>query len=423
MVALATGMEFSNYCPQLDCGERLDAGEGAQFCGACGRAFNACRACGATNRLLAQYCRGCGRGLDSVVWPLQAGLQSRTPQHGTISSIGAVKKPFPIRLGSDVLAPPVAADGLIVVATRDGRVVLLGETDGGRLGEINLEDTVAVAPALCGSVLFVAARRTLRAFDLAELLGQPRQLDPLLWKADCGGDAISQPLLADDKAVYVVTQAGQKAMLEAFAQSDGRRLWPSPLHLDSSFITSPVLAGGELLFSTPTGQLILASPETGEVRASLALGRNIDLLAGSYVAGDRVVMADVDGRVFEIVVSGGGPKVNELYGHGARITALAANERLIALGHTAGLTLLDSRGQVKWSYDNLDAISVTPIVAGESIFAVDDAGNGLLFSERRSNPTARVKLFGGEINTPPLMTRKKLAACSAGGLVAVIDWR
>ena len=59
---------------------------------------------------------------------------------------------------------------------------------------------------------------------------------------------------------------------------------------------------------------------------------------------------------------------------------------------------------------------------GEGLFAVDTEGNGLLFSERSSNPLMKVKLFAGKVRTPPIVTRSKIIAASGDGCVVAIDW-
>src|SRR5882724_11696005 len=121
-------IEFWNLCPQLDCGEPIDFDDRANFCGNCGDAFNVCAGCRGTNRIMAQFSRGCGKTLSSEIWPMQAGLRSQIQSAKPINRIGALRPPYPIRLGANVLAPPIAADGLLILSTSDGSIVLVSES-------------------------------------------------------------------------------------------------------------------------------------------------------------------------------------------------------------------------------------------------------------------------------------------------------
>ena len=423
MAASAPVFELWNYCPYLMCGERLDVDSKARFCGQCGNGFNACSTCRVTNRLLAVFCRGCGKKMDTESWPMHPGLRARQTRPGSINFIGELQTPFPLYLGAEVSAQPIAADGVIIIPQSEGGITLLSELKGEIIGHLSVEDNIAVTPALHAGNLFVAFGTRISSFDLTSFLDQAasQQRQPE-WVFDCAGGAIVQPLLVDETAVYFLASSGDQVILDAISQGNGQRLWPEPLRFEPGLTTPPILLKDYVVLVTSAGNVKLILAATGQVERAFPLNRQVDLQVSPFVIDQRVLLADPSGYLFEIVLDESGPLINELYDQHARISSIAANERFIALGHMAGLTLLSSRGNLQWSSDTLESVSVPPTVSGETVFALDDAGNGLLFNALKSNPVARVKMLTGEVSTAPLVTESRIVAMSSDGKVSAIDW-
>lgn len=422
--AVAPIFELWNYCPHLSCGERIDSSAATRFCGQCGENFDVCPTCRATNRLLAGFCRGCGKRLENEVWPLYPGLRAHRPAQGSIQALGEIQPPYPVHLGAEVLVSPIAADGLVILTQNDGRIVLLGEMSGEIIGRLTFSQPIEVTPALHAGSLFVATGARLSAVDLIEYLDRPlKQETRPIWEVQFDEGAITQPLLVDAHSVFACVRRGDQAMVVAVSQATGQSLWTEPFRLDS-YQTGPlVLAAGSLIAITLSGQVSVIDQTTGQLRHSLSLGRSLDPQVSLYALEDRVLWADMEGTVSELVIRERGSSVNKLYVHRARLASLAASNEFIALGHMAGLTLLDPYGQMLWSNDSIESVSETPIIAGRSVFALDDTGNGLLFDVLRSNPTLRRKLLNGWVGAPPLITHSKITCVSGDGKVVSIDWR
>lgn len=414
--------ELWSYCPYLSCGERAE-GSDARFCGECGSPFNVCPNCQATNRLLAVFCRGCGNGLQTGVSPMEPGLASSSIQRSSINSLEEVQPPFPVQLGVGVQVSPIATDGLVVIAQSDRTVVLLSEHTGKRLGAFSLPSAISVTPALRSGTLFIAGGNGLHAFDLANFLDQPslQQLVPV-WSFECENGYIAQPLLIDDEAIYLFSHHSQQASLQAVSQGNGARLWSAPLMLDTNQTAPPLLVNNQLVLITSDGHVTIVETTTGEIKHKFSLNARVDLQTTPFVVDNRVFLADHGGQIIELVLDRGGPVVNSLYHHRSRVSSIAASRQFIALGHMSGLTLLSSRGNLQWTSDTLESISATPIVAGDSIFALDDSGNGLLFEALKSNPVVRVKLLSGEVGMSPLMTQSRIIVVGADGKVVALDW-
>lgn len=415
--------ELWNYCPYLTCGERTSVGPELRCCGQCGSAFNVCKDCQATNRLLSDFCRGCGQKLLTESWPMEAGLKSNSIQRASITSLDEMQSPFPVRLGVGVQVSPIATDGLIVISQTDGGVVLLSEHTGNRMGALSIAPAVAVTPALQSGTLFVPGGNILYVFDIAKFLDQPslQELSPI-WAFQCEAGPISQPLLVDATTVYLVTNRAQQAVLYAVSQENGAPVWPAALTLATNHMAPPLLVENQIVLITVEGNVTIVETATGNTTQSFSLNRRVDLEVTPSVVDNRVVLSDPGGHVFELVLGGSGPLINSLYDQRARISSIAASSQFIALGHLAGLTLLSSRGHLLWTSNTLESVSTTPIIAGESVFALDDAGNALLFDVLKANPVRRMKLLPGEVGMSPLMTQSRIVIVAADGKVVALDW-
>jgi hypothetical protein len=426
MTSSAIKFDFSSHCPHLSCGEavRADSSRCTRACEKCGSDLVICSSCGATNRPMAVYCRGCKQRNRFEVCPVQRGLQAVGASFSSIQMIDQIQAPFPKRFAGTMPASPLAVDGLLVLAFSDGRVQLISENSGSTVGQIASCDKIAVTPALKDGFLYVAAGSQLEAFDLTRSLYHLAipSLKPA-WTAQTIGGTIITPLLVDDKSVYMVTREGEQILLEAVSRSDGSRAWAEPLRLGASRIVPPALIKDVLMLVTLDGEANVIEPVSGAVNETLDLQSMIDPEVFPYVVGDRMLLADRSGDLLEISFGRNGFICNHIFGQRGRISSIAASESYIVVGHMAGLTLLNSRGHALWSNNSLEPVSVSPIVSGESIFAIDNSGLGLLFDVLRSNPVERVKMLSREVSLPPLMTHSNIVAASAGGELSLIVWR
>jgi hypothetical protein len=355
---------------------------------------------------------------------MQAGLMRSEIDFASIQSIDQTRPAVRLRLGAKVLAQPIAAEGLIVVPLDDGSLSIVGEHHGKEAGRVRAGGSITVTPALKNGYLFVGAGPTVLSFDLARFMDRASKFDLRpAWTFECAGSEVIQPLLACEKAIYLLSRDGNESVLEAVAEEDGKPIWSQPLRFSTSRTAPVLLIKDRLVVITLGGEVSLIESRTGQLCESRPLGRAVAPQVPPFVVGNHALIADREGNLFQLNLSESGPLVTPIYSHGSRIASLAANEESIAIGHPAGLTLLNSRGHLLWSSDGTESISVTPIVAGKSIFALDDTGTGLLFDVLRATPRGREKLLSGQITVPPLMTRSRIAAVNEDGEVVTIPWR
>ncbi|MGH9838375.1 MAG: hypothetical protein ACREEM_06290 [Blastocatellia bacterium] len=418
-------------CPHVGCGKQFEVIPPVRNCPHCDRGVKLCGNCRAANRLLAERCRACGKELALPTPPMQAGLCASPAREWFGEGVTGFGKLRSVQLKGEVLAAPIALDGLLIVAKSDGDVFVIREHDAAMIASFSGGGPVSQSPAYHAGFLYLAVGNKLCVFDIASKIDLPEK--PAITKdaqEDCRGETITQPLLMDGKNVYAVSRRGAQTFIETFELPGPKSANPAHLirrevrHNLKGAATSPLLLVKEhlMLFSS-NGEIALKIPASDEFQ-SHSMNIKPDPRVQPWVAGDRVILLEEDGRITEItLLQNGEPSFRPLYSHSTRVTSLSAGDGVIAVGHRAGLTLLTAKGVEKWSEDNLEELPVAPVIIGENVFALDRNGAAYLFSVLKATPLQRIQLFSGEVNTPPLLTSASFAAVSADGQVSFIGWQ
>jgi len=418
MATASAFLELLKNCPQTSCGEPVGGGAEAGVCPHCGAVYQICPACGATNRQHVEYCRACRERLNAEAWPSYPGLRAGARARSPIKGMG--KQFTHVRLNTAVVAAPIALGELILVPAHEGGIVLIDETEGKPFGRVTTGGPIEVTPAINAGFLFVAAGDQLSAFDLLEGIGQktPEEMRPM-WAVQSSGGAISCPLLVSDTAVFFVASAGGRSTLDARSQVDGRPVWQKPLSFDAELLPATLLDDC-LVLLTVDGRATVLDPSDGRLLVTMSLGLKVDASVTPFAVGDHVLFADQAGRIFRLSVKGETLAAPHIYDLNARVSCITANDRYIVLGHSAGVTLLDERGDRLWEDTSGEGVSLAPVLAGDSFLTLDDVGNAALYrASRQGTPEDRRKLLTGDVATPPIMTRTKIAAVSSEGMLGL----
>jgi len=415
-------VDFSKNCPHPKCGEPL--GDARHFCAHCGGAFGLCANCLAANRLLAVHCRFCAQPMKTAVWPMEPGLIAKAEHATGAGEFATVQHAAPYV--AKVIASPIAADGLIVVAYLDGHVVVLSQHNLSPLFRFQIKESIAVTPALKDCVLYLAAGSRLYACDLAAAISDQKWKPNVLWHFDCEGEIV-QPVLADDRNVYVVTKNDRQYQVEAFrlavldAEPDQpQRVW-KPQTVGNSRTTPLMRVNRRLALVSFEGALVTLDANTGQMQSFPNPAGMPHPNVAPCVAGERIIFINADKQVCKLNPESSPPGVAFFEGSRDEIKALAANEKYIALGLSYGLVLLDDRGSRLWENADTDqAITVAPVLTDQNIFALTSSGVVFKFNPVTGAALDKRKLFSGSVLTPPLLTQSMLAAVSAEGEVSVL---
>jgi outer membrane protein assembly factor BamB len=144
---------------------------------------------------------------------------------------------------------PVAAGGLVYFGSADGYVYAVNEADG-RLRWSTRTGASVQAVAQAGDGLLVASLDNFVYY--LSLNGGDR-----LWKRQLAGRLTSEPLTANDGALFVPMSGDAGVVLD---YRDGKQLNNLPLGEDNNTAASPVATGNVLLITTRRGLMAFSSP-------------------------------------------------------------------------------------------------------------------------------------------------------------------
>lgn len=251
-----------------------------------------------------------------------------------------------VRPGAPLRGAPSVAYGQVYVVTQDNQLFALSEADGKVVwtstGSLESQGVFGVAAPAVGQGTVVAG------FSSGELNAYRYENGRSLW-----GDALSRTSIStsvssladidadpviDQGQVYAVGQGGRMVALEivtgqrlweqdfaglatpyvagewvfvvtndarliCIARGSGKIRWISQLngfknmkkHKDPIYWDGPVVAGNKLVLVNSEGQIVFASPQTGEVQRTIDTGSSFSL--PPVVAENTLYVLDHDGRV------------------------------------------------------------------------------------------------------------------------------
>ena len=249
-----------------------------------------------------------------------------------------------VRLTGPVRGSPTVANGQVYVVTIENRMIALAADDGRRLWEHQGINEVAAllggaAPAVSGSTV-LAPYSSGEIYALlaengrvvwVESLSSVRSLSAIARLADIRGN----PVIDRDLA-FAVSHAGRMAAIDV---RTGARVWERPI----GSVHMPWLAGDYVFVTGLRGEVVAMSRRDGRVRWVHRLPPFEDMedredaiqYTGPVLVGDRLLVGSSDGFVYAI-----SPYTGQLLGH-------------IEIG---------------------DAVYLSPVVAGETVYVLSDDG-------------------------------------------------
>jgi outer membrane protein assembly factor BamB len=209
-----------------------------------------------------------------------------------------------------------------------------------------------------------------------------------VWSANAGsGDPrmrLGLSLAADGEVLYAANHSGQ---VEAFRQSDGKRLWQTSTKVPLT--GGPGAGAGLVVAGGSHGHIVALDAATGAIKWKSFI--NSELLSAPAISSDYVVFRTVDGRVAALKASDGTPvwsaeqQVPRLSLRGTARPSIVGdlvlsgfdNGRVLAFTLAAGDTVWDAnvaRSTGKTELDRLNDIDTQLVVRGTDVFVVTFQG-------------------------------------------------
>ena len=323
----------------------------------------------------------------------------------------------PVIHGEEIFIGSAAADALLVLDRRDGRL---------------LRQMPAAGPVQSSPI--VAGERVYFSDSSGTTWCYPLDGDVPFWSHYSGAPILSSPTVTADR-VYL---ANVDNLVYALQREDGELAWRYAHRTDPTRTAelelygapSPVLSGDEILAGFSDGALISLSADSGDPLWSRRVGEGAypDLIAAALIHGDEIIVSgysepllamdrqtqsvrwrlDAGGPQAAVVadeqlIHGGGDGVlRALDGRtgdllwewdsdtGAALTRPVPTEAGLLIGASAGsVYLISSGGELLWSYDPgffLAGVTATPAVDGRQALVVTNAGNLISFVVPNAGP-------------------------------------
>ena len=274
------------------------------------------------------------------------GILYATNGIGDVAAFDAAtgKRTWKVRPGGPLRGAPTIANDNVYVVTQDNQLFALNPAD----GAVRWQEAGSLEQAgILGAASPAAAQGTVVAgFSSGELTAYRYENGRVLWQDVLARTSISTVVgtlsdidanpVIDNGRVYAIGQGGRMVALEL---NSGQRVW----ELNTAGIATPWVAGEWIFVVTDEGQLLAVSRSTGRVKWMTQLRRYRDeddkkgpiFWLGPILAGDRLILIDSIGDLVNVSPTDG---------------------KILSIGRTK------------------QNISVAPVVAGNSLYILDDDG-------------------------------------------------
>jgi hypothetical protein len=398
-------------------------------CPRCQEAQLYCRACGATARALARFCRCCANVLRSDFALEHPGIRFRPPRQLTGNVGNKLKLAWQLPIESEMVAAPLAARGLVILTIAGGHIVILDEIDGRVRGELAATPPLSFTPVIVDNMLIVATGDGITAFDLiAALYGNVARGGLKLWQYPLSKEKqVIKPLLSITDTIVALIQQGNSAQLLLLDKRTGAERTIVPLPGRGGKISAPYLKEKDLFIAARDGTIMQIDLARAAISATARAHREIDINVFHCGFVTKTLFVLADGQLWSASKSPEQGKLQlQSFGDtgGLIVNALAATERHLAVAHGSGLAIYDQAGRMEWE-TGLDANSMVtpPLLEGNSAWAIDDTGILFYFDLSASVPRLRQRIFEHSAALPAVLTEDHLVFANRAGLVKVFYWR
>ena len=373
---------------------------------------------------------------DPGAWPMYRG----TSEHRGYSALGLSESMALLwseKVGSGELTSPVASGGKLFVGSSDGHLYALSEANGNVSWKFNSQDGIDSEPALYENMLYVitdngrlialSADKGEKAWEAQLPSGTGRtshlaiaggaiyvtsedglvmrlsteQKGASVWNVTVGGHIRSPPTVGDN-IVFVVTEGGKVAALDA---GNGTQLWTTSTTLSIPDGQAPVYADGRLYLGTKGRVAMCLDART---RGQLWSTKLKAAASGSPALGGGCIALTTEGGQLYVLSANDGRDVWNVT-PGAKLTTspvIAGSSVLVGSGDGRVLMYELSNPTLRWSGSTGGNVTGSPALSGGSaIFATKDG---------------RVLMFGKTASAVPVAVLKvEPATISAGGTVSL----
>jgi len=250
-------------------------------------------------------------------------------------------------IGIPFRAPPSYADGRVFVVTHDNQLIALASEDGIELwNHVGIAETAGIISAASPSVaegVVVAPYSSGELFALrvengrvawTDTLSRAGRLTALASLNDIDGGAV-----VDRGTVYALSHSGRMVAID---YSTGGRVWEANV----GGLSTPWIGGDYIYVLTDEAQLVCILRRNGQIRWVTQLQRfddpedreDVIYWVGPVLAGDRLIIGSSNGYLVSVSPYTGDILAGRSLGSGISVSPVVANETLYVLQDDGKLT-------------------------------------------------------------------------------------
>jgi outer membrane protein assembly factor BamB len=279
-----------------------------------------------------------------------------------------------VSLGEEVMAPPVADHGLLVVCSRKGAVYVLNRFTGERLADVRLGEGECSA-LISGRSLIVAAARRIVAYDLLGAFqnwsnGRFRMIERWHFTVDSGPILHPPNKLARQGAesVLICCSAPDGTLVHCLDIESGEPRWQAPAAFPGNVSAAVSAEDGNAYVVASDRKIYRIVGDSGALEASLQMANSLRTDIAPAWLDSTLLFFDEEGALCACrtdTSDGMTPaRVSELTLFGVK--GFAASPRGVLVSHGRGLTKLSLGGQLIWRADpSMGGMSSSPVLAGD----------------------------------------------------------
>ena len=357
---------------------------------------------------------------DAARSGFQPGERLATNRHTNTNPAGYGAPVWSWNAPAKLAGQPVAASGIVAVATTQGQVYALDE----RLGSVRW---TADAGAPVFATLAIASGRVIVPTQRGELLALDAATGTPRWRVRAGGPTRGAPAVAGGR-VFVVTLENR---LVALSAEDGRQLWvhrAAPAAAIPFGLATPAVEGDIVVAGFASGELVaLRAPEGRLLWTETVAGASRGTIAD--IGGIRAAPAIREGIVFVAGLSGlsiavdlrSGRRLWEREASSGSTPAVAGDWAFLVAEPARVLCVERQTGRVRWVADAAEggrgAVRAAPLLAGGRLIVPGTDSRALLLDPADGSATGALRL-PGPVLQPMAVAAGRLIVLTQDGTLA-----
>lgn len=249
----------------------------------------------------------------------------------------------------------VAVDGIVYLASLDGRVDAVDIKTGEQIGRLQTQDDLAATCAYVDGKLVLGARygeETLSLYNLSS--------GEYLWSVNAG-DIASEPLVTE-REIYIAALYNH---IDKFNLKTGEKIWS--FATEDQHRSSPALSDGILVVGCDNGTIYALNSKTGSLKWKVKT--NASVFATPVIEDEKVYIGSAD-SIFYALDLYNGSVIWKFQGSVPFYQTAATDGENVVFGASDGqFYCLDAeRGDKKWSFFAESVISTAPVISGDVVF-------------------------------------------------------